>query len=107
MSTDTTRVASKVGKDHDEMMAWADIHRQRVRGEFIRWLLKSPFQVAAPEDPAASTVGKYTPIGFFTEHLADNGFYTRNEPEDILARRFTRRVLCHLLKGVRFSRKPV
>ena len=107
MSTTLKRVPGEVGADHDEMLAWADIHSKRVRGEFIRWLLKSRFQVAAPEDPAASTVGKYPPLELFMKHLADDGFYTRNEPEDILARRFTRRVLCHLLKGVRFVRKPV
>ena len=103
MSTDLKRV----GDDHEEMLAWAEIHRTSVRREFIRWLLSSRLRVACDADPPETTVGRHTPMKLYIKYLAQAGINTTSDPEDVLARRFTKRVLCHLLKGVRFARKPV
>ena len=75
--------------------------------EFIRWLLSSRLRVACDADPPETTVGRHTPMKLYIKYLAQAGINTTSDPEDVLARRFTKRVLCHLLKGVRFARKPV
>jgi hypothetical protein len=102
----TPRVLYQPGPDHQELLEWAETHTRPLRSAFIKWLLSSRLQVATPEDDPAKTVGKYTGIRLYCEHLTKTGAFSGGTPEAALARRFTRRLLCHLLKGIRFTRKP-